>query len=1140
MRIVGDALRLSPSDLANHLACRHLTALDLAVAEGRVDPPPMGGPLAALLQERGRRHEAAYVEYLRGQGLNAVDLRDRPLTEDGIAATLDGMTRGHDVIVQAPLIEGRWAGRADILRKVPTPSHLGDWSYEAIDTKLAKETRGGTILQLCAYAEILRSLQGLLPAAMHVVSPGQPFTEQSYRVGDFLAYYRFVRQQLEAAVTLGAEVATYPDPVPHCDVCRWWQPCDARRRADDHLSLVAGIRRLQIEELARFGVTTLEGLGLLPVPVPRPARGSVEALTRAREQARIQLEGRRTARPVHELLPIEPGKGLFRLPAPSEGDVFFDIEGDPFVGTSGQEYLFGIAARSGDGWSYTNWWGLDPASERAVFEAVVAYLVERWQRYPDFHIYHYAAYEPAAMRRLMGKHATCEDEVDRMLRGDLFVDLYGVVRQAVLASVERYSIKTLEPFYDFDRSIPLREATAYLQAAEHLLELGQGTAIPNEMSAAVERYNRDDCLSAVGLRVWLESLRTDCEARGQAIPRPVPPVADAGEALRERQARVQALMGRLLADVPADGTARSQDQQAHWLLAQLLEFHRREDKAVWWDFFRLAELPENERFDEPAALAGVEFVDRVGGTPRCPIDRYRFPPQEFFVRLGSQAVLDEDRKLGTLEAIDFDGRTVDIKKRADAADLHPRTMFFHQWIDPRPLADALLRLGEWVAANEVNGPGRCRAARDLLLQSPPRLTQGTAWVLVDESAVDRARRLSVALDHGALPVQGPPGSGKTYTGARMICALVRAGRSVGVTATSHKVIRNLLDEVQRAAAEEGFVVRCIQKVNEISADDTEAFRETDSNDAVRTALQSGEASVAGGTAWLWAREDFFELVDVLVVDEAGQMSLASVLAAAQGARSIVLLGDPQQLEQPLQGSHPEGTAVSVLQRVLGGHDTIPDDRGLFLEETWRLHPALCAFTSEMFYEGRLRSRPGLDQQRLLGPGPLDGSGLWFYPVVHEGNQNWSPEEAAAVAELVERLGGGHYTWIGADGEPRPLRRQDVLIVAPYNAQVYAIQDRLPGARVGTVDRFQGQEAPAVIYSMTTSSPEDAPRGMEFLYSLNRLNVATSRARCAVVLVANPRMFEPDCQTPRQMRLANAFCRYLELARPLAVRPELCR
>jgi len=292
--------------------------------------------------------------------------------------------------------------------------------------------------------------------------------------------------------------------------------------------------------------------------------------------------------------------------------------------------------------------------------------------------------------------------------------------------------------------------------------------------------------------------------------------------------------------------------------------------------------------------------------------------------------------------------------------------------------------------------------------------------------------------------------------------------------------------------------------------------------------------VLGGTAWLWSREEFFEAVDVLFVDEAGQMSLANVLAIAQCAGAMVLLGDPQQLEQPLQGSHPEGTEVSALEHLLQGGKTITDDRGLFLEETWRLHPAICGLTSELFYDGRLKPIPALERQAILGPVPIAGAGLWFLPVAHDGNQSSSPEEVVAVAALVERLTAGDVRWRDHEGNEAPLRLEDILIIAPYNAQVGDLSARLPGARVGTVDRFQGQQAPVVVYSMTTSTPADAPRGMEFLYSLNRFNVATSRARCACVIVGSPRLFEPECQTPRQMKLANACCRYLELAQELPI------
>jgi uncharacterized protein len=388
-------------------------------------------------------------------------------------------------------------------------------------------------------------------------------------------------------------------------------------------------------------------------------------------------------------------------------------------------------------------------------------------------------------------------------------------------------------------------------------------------------------------------------------------------------------------------------------------------------------------------------------------------------------------------------------------------------------------------------------------------------------------RVAPHLDGGVLPIQGPPGAGKTHTGARMICTLAQSGKKIGITANSHKVIRNILDKVIEAANEADVSVQCIQKASE-KEPNIPGLQFTTDNAALLAAIRT-TCQVAGGTAWLWARPDAFASVDVLFIDEAAQMSLANVLAVSQAAKSIVLLGDPRQLEEPMQGSHPEGTDVSALDHILGVHATIPADRGLFLEETWRLHPDICAFTSELFYESRLRSRAGLDLQKIKSDSRVGGVGLRFLPVIHEGNQSSSPEEAEVIRDLVDEILASNPTWIDREGNEAAIGLNDILIIAPYNAQVFELQQRIAGAKIGTVDKFQGQEAPIVIYSMTTSSHADAPRGMEFLYSSNRLNVATSRARCVCVLVGSPAAFEAECRTPRQMQLINAFCRYLEMA-----------
>jgi uncharacterized protein len=329
-------------------------------------------------------------------------------------------------------------------------------------------------------------------------------------------------------------------------------------------------------------------------------------------------------------------------------------------------------------------------------------------------------------------------------------------------------------------------------------------------------------------------------------------------------------------------------------------------------------------------------------------------------------------------------------------------------------------------------------------------------------------------------------------------------------------------------------VRLAHRVRELSADGDGTIEELTGNPKALAAVKGGK--VVGGTVWLWSRDEMEQALDTLFIDEAGQMSLAHALAAARSARNIVLLGDPQQLEQPQRGAHPEGSEVAALVHVLGGRPTISDEAGLFLDETWRLHPGICSFTSQVYYESRLAPRPGLDRQALLGDTPFAGSGLFYVPVDHAGNQNSSLEEVEAVSLVFESLLAPGVEWRDSRGATSGLGAGDILVVAPYNAQVGALTRRLPpGARVGTVDRFQGQQAPVVIYSMASSSAEDAPRGMGFLYDPHRLNVASSRARCACILVASPALLEPECRSVEQMRWANGLCRFRELAREVPVR-----
>jgi len=1135
MILASNQIRLSATDLANHLACHHVTTLDLAVARGERTAPAWRSPDLRIIQELGLRHETSYFESLRATGIDFVDLRETKNESQAVAETRSCMERGNDAIAQGALASTGWFGRPDLLRKVEKPGNFGNWSYEAYDCKLSRETKATTILQLALYSDLLAQSQGTQPESMHVVLPGQPFQHETYRFAEYAAYYRYVRARLEKVCGNSQHENTYPEPCVHCDVCRWFRECDARRRGDDHLSLVAGIARLQRTQLVGWQIETMAKLAELPIPLKKkPLHGSREGYERVREQARLQVAGRTTQRHVHEMLPIAEGTGLCKLPEPSPRDIFVDLEGDPFAGVCGLQYLFGfVSLTSSSELAYEKRWALSPAEEKQAFEWLVDEIMGRWQENPAMHVYHFGAYEPSAFKRLMGIHTTREDEIDRMLRAHLFVDLHTILKQAARAGVEEYSLKAIEKFYEFPRSIPADESRAAMRYVEHSLELGRATEVPEKYRESLEAYNGDDCRSAAKLRDWLEVERQTLVGAGAQIPRLSLGDGAPPEELDERQKRVAALVAELLADIPADPADRSNDQSARWMLAQLLDWHRRESKASWWEGYRLEELDDEALMDERAGLSGLRFVQRLGIERKIPVDRYSFEKQDTEIRVDKDVYSRGGEKFGRVVALDLRARTIDVKKMKKNAETHPTAIYmWDRAYDTPKHADALFQIGAWVKEHQIDAKGLYRAARDLLLRKPPRLSNGmTIAAKLGEDAVANACRIASALDQSVFAIQGPPGAGKTYTGARMICRLVKQGKKVGITALSYKVIRKLLDEVCDAAREDKIEIRrCVLKVTDLTDhEEAEGVAITDDDDVPLNALRSGAAKIVAGTSWLWTRPEYSESVDVLFIDEAGQMSLADVIAVSQAAHNVVLIGDPQQLDRPLKGSHPPGAEKSALEHLLGNHKTIPDTMGLLLPETWRMHPAICEFTSELFYEGRLGARD-FNRNRLLEGHPwLNGAGLWFVPVMHEGNRNSSPEEVEVVTRIVETLLVSGVDWFYGVGNKRPLKPEDILIVASYNAQVSDLLERMPGANVGTVDKFQGQQAAIVIYSLTTSSPEDAPRGMEFLYSLNRLNVATSRAMSNVIVVGSPKLLEPECKTPRQMQLANALCRYLELA-----------
>ena len=1121
MKKINQTIHYSASDLVNYLGCRHLTELDRQAAHGIIDPPDWINPALALIQQKGIEHENAYVSNLKSKGYSVCELKGNSAKK-----TQDAIKEGYDIITQAKFEKDGWVGIADILRKIPGKNNFSDWYYEVEDTKLSRDTKAGTILQLCLYSELLGELQGKIPENMFVVKPGINFPMEKFRYPEFQAYYRSVKSRFQHVMKAEPQ-ATYPMPVAKCDTCRWWKECYTKWHVDDHLSLIAGIRTNQIKELDQQGISSLEMYAKETRPFREiPEQGNEESYKKIHHQAKVQLKGRIEKKMLYELRSIEPLRGLNRLPEPSKGDLYFDIEGDHFYEEGGIEYLFGVSYFTKKGnIEYKSFWARNRGEEKKAFQKIMEFILGRWKEYPEMHIYHYAPYEPSAIKRLASRSAIYEQEVDQLLRSERFIDLFSVIKETLIASVESYSLKDIEQFTDYSRGADLRLANDARRRMSIALDFDDFTSMTDSDFELIENYNKDDCLATHALHQWIESIYQEQTAKGVDLTRLEVSSGEAAEHITETEELARSLYIGLVSDLPDDPADWGSEEQAKWLLAHQVEFYRREMRSAWWEFFRLRGLEPNELMEERKGIAGLRYQRTLPESKKVPIDRYSFPSQEISMDSGNELYEPQGEKIGTIFDFSHESRTVDIKKTGKTAEIHPYALFIKEIVNPGVLVPSLFSFAESIINNGIDGKGPYRAGRDLLLKKPPRLSSKVNLGIQDGETIEEAAlRNTVELDNGILPVQGPPGTGKTHLGGGLIAELNSKGKRIGVTAVSHKVIRNLLDTAVKRGQEKGINVVIRHKAKSGTNDDETILS---NKDEALNALNQGY--VVGGTAWLWADDIFEETLDYLFVDEAGQMSLTNVLTISRAARNIILLGDPQQLEQPKKGSHPEGADISALEHILDRHQTMPEDKGLFLGTTWRLHPAITEFTSTLYYEGRLKSREGLDIQKLEGNTPFSGSGLFHVPVDHFGNQSQSMEEVAAIKKIVEHLLSGTITWTDRDGKSNGLQKKDILIIAPYNAQVSALQEAKPGLSIGTVDKFQGQEAPVVIYSMTSSTSEDAPRGMNFLYNPNRMNVATSRSKCISILVSSPRLFEVECTTIEQMRWANGFCLYREMS-----------
>jgi predicted RecB family nuclease len=1107
----------TPSKITAWLDCPHYLTLRGRVDAGLLDEPDRTfGSFARLLQEKGQLHEDECLREYEAKGRSVFRVPPKAKHES-FGAWVDRagnpMADGHDVIYQMPFVHDGVRGVADFLERVERPD--GSMGYEPVDAKLTRvDAKPGHVLQLCFYADAINTLTGVDPERMHIwLGSGE---RQPLRVKEFRPYWRRLRGQLAAALEAGPAAATTPEKCTHCKFCEFFPICDQQWRDEDSLIFIPSIRRAERDALDIGGIGTLADLAECSADIRgiRPQRQ--HWLVR---QAALQVQARLAGGEElpHELIVVGDdarlGRGFELMPKPDNGDVFLDFEGHPFWRPdTGLFFLFGALEHGDTGaWKYQAWWAHNPDEEAIAVVELIDYLTERRGRYPGMHAYHYNHTELSALQALANRHGQGEAALGRLVERDVFVDLLAVVRNAIQVGADSYSLKVVERLTEYERSHVIDKGAGAIVSYEKFMATAEQTELD-----AIAAYNEDDVRATLALRDWLVAHR----------PAEIPWREPTGEP------------SEIIVDI-TDMVARFHnfpDGTPEHLLGDLLGYWTNE----WWAYLlpKLAQAKQDtadlmDARDAIAALSPIGEFPRIGKKGKelkYPAMRFSFPAQQF-----GDFAAEETRVLYTLpdgtwraaEVAQLDPEALEIdlvwgERQREAGHL-PESVILHTWVKTDEKREALFDFASRLLEDRDPNP----VTEALLRRDLPRFQPGggPASGSFDDDADEMCSWVG-QLDHSYVAVQGPPGTGKTYRAAHMVHALVTNGQRVGITAPNHRSIENVLREVIHVLTEKGDLdaLNGLRVKSQGTRTELDRFTYGDASKAAKP-----EFNVVAGTSWLFSSDKMADNpVDVLLIDEAGQFALADALASSRSAHNLVLLGDPLQLPQVNLANHPGGGGRSALGQVIGDVVTLPPERGVFIEETRRMHPDICRFISEQIYEGRLGWHQDCEHQTTEA-----GTGLRWLPAHHVGNSTSSVEEALIIADHIARLIGT--TWTDFNRAAKPLTVNDFMVVAPYNDQVRTIRDvlnrdpRTAGVPVGTVDKFQGGTAAVVFFSTATSSGADMVRGVDFLFSRERLNVAISRARCLAYLVCTEELLNTRARSVEEMRLIatlNAFVEYV--------------
>ena len=1112
----------SPSMLKSYLSCKYTIFNEVNEKKLNLKKIELSKN-DQLRLEKGNIHEKEYLKELKKKYKKVIDLKNSKLSkEEKVPKTIQAMKEGWEVIHGGYLKRDNWRGEFDFLIiNKDLKSKFGDYSYEVIDTKNSNKPKPDHIIQLGMYTYMLEETQGVLPKRFTIVL--KDMVREDVQVNQVNEFFKTHRINYEKFVKNGID-KTKPEKCSFCQICSWKEECEKLWIKEDNLNQIGGLTKVHLKKLLELKIDTATKLSKQD-PKKSIKGFKPEISFRLITQAKLQKEFEKSQKPIFENNPLNliGKKGFNLLPEPSACDLYFDIESvEDHTYPGGLEYLFGIYYVENEKEKFEAFWAHNKKEEKQNVVNFFKFTKSHFKKYPSAKIYHYGSYEITALLKLTSLHSINGIDYDNFLRLEKFVNLLNVNKQGLFLSESSYSLKNVEKFYEFKREGDVQKGDVSQDYYSEWIETQDQKYLDE-----IESYNKQDCHSTYQLHKWLLKIKPEETSWFQTHEN------------QEEEAELKDWEADILNYQKKVEKGKFQNASIKQLIFDIIGFYNRENKPSWREFFERKLKSDEELIEDPECIGGMELNSKPTQDKRSLIYSYKFEEQDFKLKRTKRVIIANNQDLeqkdnaGTIVDIDYQKKEV-LLRRGVASGILPEFLSIGPE-KPRPNSKLISNTYKFIDSL-LKKEKKYNALTSFLEKKIPEIDgiKSGDKIIKSDDFLKEIPKIISNLKNSYIYIQGPPGTGKTHQAANTIIELLKENKKIGITGLSHKVIHNLLERIEKLAIKKKFAFSGYKRgtlSDEETVFDGEYIKTYEKDPVFMTAIDDkNTGNIFAGTKFHFASSFYDEKIDYLFIDEAGQVSIADLISIGNVAKNIVLIGDQNQLGQPIKGTHPNESGQSILDYLLEGKDTIPEDRGIFLNKTYRLNSKLNDFISSNFYEERLICDEKTDKRliKFNKKSKIKDSGIHYIEMNHKNNVQTSVEEFEVIRDLLKDMIGLEFD---DEGETRKLTIDDFLIISPYNTQVNLLiskleESKFKNPRVGTIDKFQGQEAPITIISMTSSDSDALPRNKEFFFSRNRLNVAISRAQVASIILFNPNLLDSSPKNIDQIKLMNNFFKIL--------------